>query len=476
MSAVDAEPTPPPTVISVRPSRGPSARRRGGHNDTLMWWLLFVLALVPLPLASNRPLFWALSALVVGAIGLVYVLTIWRSASPIRLPLRLVAVPAVLQVVLCLYLIVQALPLGFVPPLVLPADPTVLIPHPSISIMAGETWLMLLRQVSYAVFALLILQVATLESRRTRVFSALLIIICAYALWGLASLRLGDTILGLPKWAYQGSATSTFVNRNSFATFLAFGVCLASASFAQAILPSLRPGEATSRAPLGTITLHVVAMILLFAAVLATQSRMGLFVSVVGAVSVAGAALLRGRAGWPAAMAAVALAIGAACAGLYLFGDGLFERVGSLEQSAVVRTDFYQQILGLIGLRPLTGFGGGAFEQAYALVHQLPVNPDVVWDRGHNTYLTLWSELGIVFGSLPILIYALIFGQILLALVLRRGDWLPQAVALSVMLVGGLHSLVDFSLEIQANTYFFVALVSIGLGSTLFASRPKQSE
>ncbi len=242
------------------------------------------------------------------------------------------------------------------------------------------------------------------------------------------------------------------------------------------MLPSLRSGEPGTRAPLGNLALYVVAMILLFATVLATQSRMGLFVSVVGAVSVAGATLLRGRAGLPVALAAVGLALAAACAGLYLFGDGLFERVGSLEQSAVIRTDFYQQIIGLIGLRPLTGFGGGAFEQAYALVHQLPVNPDVTWDRGHNTYLTLWSELGIVIGSLPILLYCLIFGRIFLALVQRRGAWLPQAIALSVMLVGGLHSLVDFSLEIQANTYFFIALVSIGLGSTLFESRPRQAD
>ncbi len=41
-----------------------------------------------------------------------------------------------------------------------------------------------------------------------------------YALCGLvAELSGGQTIVGLEKWAYQDSLTSTFVNRNSFATF-----------------------------------------------------------------------------------------------------------------------------------------------------------------------------------------------------------------------------------------------------------------
>ena len=47
----------------------------------------------------------------------------------------------------------------------------------------------------------------------------LLLVIIACGVYALISLQSGDTILGLPKWAYLGSATGTFVNRNSFATW-----------------------------------------------------------------------------------------------------------------------------------------------------------------------------------------------------------------------------------------------------------------
>lgn len=59
-----------------------------------------------------------------------------------------------------------------------------------------------------------------------------------------------------------------------------------------------------------------------------------------------------------------------------------------------------------------------------------------------------------------------------MSLLNRNGSWLAQTIALSVMVVGALHSLVDFSLEVQANTFVFLSLVAVGLGSTTFKPAP----
>jgi O-antigen ligase len=137
----------------------------------------------------------------------------------------------------------------------------------------------------------------------------------------------------------------------------------------------------------------------------------------------------------------------------------------------VLRLDLYQQTLQLIAQRPLLGFGGGSFEWAYQLVHLPTVAPEFRWDRAHNTYLALWAELGVPVGSLVIVLIALIGGRVSKAMASGVGSWTAQAACLGVVVAGGLHSLVDFSLEIQANTLLFLAICAAGLAASLAVKR-----
>jgi len=50
-------------------------------------------------------------------------------------------------------------------------------------------------------------------------------------------------------------------------------------------------------------------------------------------------------------------------------------------------------------------------------------------------------------------------------------DWLAQTVAVAVIVLSAIHSLADFSLEIQANTFVFLALVACGASSTFQVSQ-----
>ena len=458
-------PQPVPVQVPVEhvPSHERSKRRR---NNTLYRVLLVIVALAPLPLGSNRPFFWAIWGGVIGLLAVLYATRQLQTRASLRSTLLDISAQAWLFLILCLYLVVQVLPIaGLIGVDTVVANALGEVTSSTISVAPSATLLMLLRMVTYGVFFYLVLQVTRSDNRRARLFDALLWIVTGHAIIGLVSLQAGDTILTIEKWAYLGSATGTFVNRNSFATFLAFGSTIA-ATLVVATLTREQPGRGR-RLPLSQLAIYGTCYLVIVSTVIATQSRMGLFVTVAGTISPVVLELLRRNSNRVLSLSILGLALAGLGVALTLYGSQLFERVGNIEGSTAIRTGLYEQILDLIRLRPWTGFGGGTFESAFPLVHQLPVNPDLTWDRAHNTYLGLWSELGVVFGSIPILIYLLTAVRLLVALIRREGSWSAPALALSVMLVGGLHSLVDFSLEIQANTFMFLVVTAAGLASTL---------
>lgn len=450
------------------------SRSRARHNDTLMWALLVILAIVPLPLGSNRPFFWTASATALGVIGAIYFFYMQRSGENLRVALSSMRLQMIAFCVLCAYLVFQILPIAGLLGLSTYASLGDLrIETASISIAPGTTFLMLLRMATYGLFFFLMLQLSRNDSRRALMLDAILAMISIYSLIGLLSLRLGDTNLGLPKWAYLGSATGTFVNRNSFATFLAFGICIAATLLVRILIRRIgqNPDEAKQANDGLRIVVYSAVYLLLMTTVVATNSRMGLFVSLAGTLTAF--VLSVGRGGGRQAVAVLVGLLGsviAVGAVLVVFGERMFERLGGVEKSAGTRFRLYDQVVAMIADRPVTGTGGGTFDLAFPLKHQLPVNPDVVWDKAHNTYLTLWSELGIFFGSIPILLFILVAFQLIRSMA-KGASQSSQTVALAVIIVGGLHSLVDFSLEIQANTFVFLALTALGLGAGLSRSR-----
>ncbi|WP_193335478.1 O-antigen ligase family protein [Devosia beringensis] len=453
---------------------GSDVWRNGKRSDKVLFWtMMIVIGLTPLPFGSNRPFFWALSATITGVTILFWAVTRGKQ-FPFGAILRDVGLQAWLFGLFLLFLVVQILPIG--PWLGVLAsgglDGLGAVPR-TISLAPGDTLLMLLRQATYAGFFFLMLQVASRDRPRSSSLDILLIIITANAVIGLASLSMGDTILGLEKWAYLGSATGTFVNRNSFATFLAFGVVLAMTQLLDVLTHWLesRPSDREIRASVPPLLLYLSALLLNFAAVVSSQSRMGFVVTLCGILTVIVLVVCRNAKLVPAMLGIVASGLFAVVCLLIAYGDGLLGRLDVLEKSTDVRLTFYRQVLELISLRPWTGFGGGAFELAFPLVHQLPVSGDVVWDKAHNSYLALWSELGLFAGSIPLLLLFLIAARILAAWRARRGSWRAQTVALGAIVVGGVHSTVDFSLEIQANTIMFLALIALGYATSLKSAK-----
>lgn len=455
----------------------PAATHRHRHHvvdsgDLLMWPLIALTALSPLPLGSNRPLAWTAMAIVVGALVVAAAVLKWRRAETFAFPLRSIALPTALYAGVLLFLVVQSLPIGDFIALGGVGRDDWIAPLRTLSLAPGATLLTLLQMGTYGLFFWLMLEVGASQTRRDLCLNLILWVIVAYAAIGIISLRLGDTILGMEKWAYQGSATATFVNRNSFATFVAFGAVIAVAQFAGTLHARMERRQRSASGPGSPAMLFVygLAIMVLLSAVVASNSRMGAFVTAGGIMTVLVIYLLRPLAKnrRRSRMLPVAALMAVAVAGIAaLYGGELLDRIGSLDRSSEQRADLYAQVVDLIARHPWTGIGGGAFELAFPLVHAEPVSIGVVWDKAHNTYLALWAELGIIFGSIPIILLGAM--AVLLVANIRQfsGSLRAQIVALGVIAVGGLHSLADFSLEIQANTLCFLALVALGVAPAL---------
>ncbi len=246
-------------------------------NDVLAGVLVAVVALAPIPLGSNRPFFWAMWAAIVGVAAAIYLLLLLLRRDALRFaPARLWA-PGLLILGLAGFLVVQVLPL-WPAGLLFPTAGGDAVLAGTLSLAPGSTWHVLLQLGTYVLFFFLVLQVAVNRARARILSVTILAVVAAHAAYGLVALTmLGDPLLFFEKWAYAGYATGTFVNRNSFATLLAFGAVLGTIVSLREISSGARPGLRP-----GPALVYVAQTGLIAAALLATGSRMGLIAALLG--------------------------------------------------------------------------------------------------------------------------------------------------------------------------------------------------
>ena len=450
-----------------RAHRSSMSRRSKGH-DYLGWALVATALLAPLPLGGIRAFFFMLYAVVVAVMGLFYAVGLYRGHVRPRLPLSAFAVPVILFGLVIVWLLVTLLPLGIGSAPEWAALAPISDVTGRITIGPGATFDMLVRYLTYALFFVLALQVAVEKQRAKLLFRLVYWGIAAHALLALASLTFfGDVLLFLPKDAYSGDATGAFVNRNSFATFAAFGAIMGVALvFGDDEEDIARSGLSRVLIRLG---FNVAPLALIGLALAFSHSRMGMLVAALGAGFVALVAVFRST-GMRRILAGILILIGVVT-GLVLANTGgvLFERMATVDRDADLRLAVYDQTLDLIAARPLTGYGGGTYEDAFRAVKGDPISPDLTFDAAHDLYLELAAELGIPAAIAVVLSVLLLAGTTALAAV-RRENWMIPTASAAVVLAGGVHSLVDFSLQIPAIVMMMLLILALGFAQ----SRPLQ--
>jgi O-antigen ligase len=397
-------------------------------------------------------------AAVVGLAGCWYgIALLFKRAGP-RRPLSAFRPETLGMIALLLYAAIQVLPLGLILPISVDL-PDGSLSAARLSLTPGDSWLALVSFGSFGLFTLLVLQVASNRRRARLMLAGLFAIVVAHALFALINLHyLGDTVLGLPKSQYEGFATGTFVNRNSFATFAAAGL-----SLGVALLFDLVRRERERSEPSLWLVVPAVGIGLVFiaSALLFSGSRMG---AVAGAAGVALVTLLAlvSAGERKRSTALVALGIGLALVGAVLaYGSGTLDRLALLDSTGEDRAELFSQVIAAIARRPLLGYGGGSFITAFPAFQHPPLSGELVWNKAHNTYLALWFEYGVIFGSIPILVVAALVARALSGLFSQSSRPLALAAA-GVVLTFSVHAIVDFSLEIQGNVYLMLTVLALG--------------
>jgi O-antigen ligase len=85
------------------------------------------------------------------------------------------------------------------------------------------------------------------------------------------------------------------------------------------------------------------------------------------------------------------------------------------------------------------------------------------WDKAHNTYLEVLQGLGLVFGAMLIASVVWLAWECIRGATARQRNATIPAIAASVSVLVGVHALVDFSLQIQAVTLTYMAVLGAGV-------------
>lgn len=439
-------------IDSVETSNESSSQYRS-LNAFIGGAIIAIVAISPIFVGSNRPIFWMFWTMVVGGLGLLYMFRTsrFRPQRPYRL--RQFTSFFALYGAFLTFALLQVIP---IPGL-----------GRSISDMADASLIGLLRMCGSFVFFALALEVSGRTSRGHWMSWAMYYTVGAHALWALISLNfLNDTTLWGEKSTYLGFATGTFVNRNSFATFLAMGLVVGVSLILE------KDGEAQLRHSKKLSVFNAyslqdfvrwMTLVPIVLALLATQSRAGYFVSVVGLLV---CITLMGHYVAPHKKRFYALislgCVVAATVGIVF--SGLLDRAILVENSADGRLALYKHIIPMILEHPFVGHGTDTFWSSFERGHSLELDSSKYWDLAHSSYLMLWFEYGLIFGSLPLIALGAIAVRIIHVMRRRPAQQRGPIAAISVLVLVALHSVVDFSLEIQANVFLFLAIIAVGLG------------
>ena len=433
------------------------------------------LAWVPFWLGSNDVLAWSLNAALFGGLAALYHLTLLVKGQSLPVPLSRVWLPITLVTLVGIWTALQAVswtPEAWHHPLWATVREALQGPAAgAVSLNREATTLALLRLLTAVAVFWLALQFGQNRGQARAFLYGIVVIGAIYAIYGLITHTLfPDTVLWLQKVAYLDSVTSTFINRNTYATYAGLGLVAGIALLTReiekvgegrtwkdkleyAIAGLLGPG----------LRLMALCLVLALALVL-TGSRAGITSTFAALLVFVALLALRTRssrlvaAGWTFAV------LGLIAALMGLAGEFYLDRLEQAGSDIGSRLDVYALTWHAALDRFWLGTGYGTFADAFPAYRDATISGfGRLWDKAHNTYVELVLGLGIPGALMLMAAIVVLVGQAVTAVRGDRGYGPAALAACAVTLLVDLHALVDFSLQIQAVTLTYVALLGLGV-------------
>ena len=436
-----------------------------------------LLALSPLPFASARPTWQWLWVLAVGLIAFSFLVRSRR--EQIQQWPRSIIISSGLVVVFILWGFVQAY-------MVLGTGTVIadLAPIKTVSVNPALTLSNTIFFLSHLIFFLGVFAYCSRREKAVNLLKVSGVIVAIYAAYGFIIYVSGnDTILWFKKWASPYSLTSTFVNRNSFAAYAAIGLqCLIAYSFfwVQDELAEGRTGRELYRHILETMMAKAwwlpLAIFLTISALLLTSSRAGVGAAFIGVLVLLLLSPNRYKQELGGGLKTIMITIGFLIIGIGIFalsGEALDQRLQA-DATVSMRFTAYPYMISAIMDNPITGFGLGTFDEVFRVYR----GPDVTvyFDRAHSDYIEIALTAGI--PAAIILVLACALPIFTLSSALKYGAQYRSFIALgiSVTLQLGLHSLVDFSLQMPAVSYTWLAVLAASMAIAVRCKRAAKTK
>ncbi|MFH1605260.1 MAG: O-antigen ligase family protein [Pseudomonadota bacterium] len=433
------------------------------------WLFVFYLGLLlwaPIPLGSNRPWSWAILELWVFALAIWWLLDFARGKARLSAALR-GAWPALLCAALWLaYVWLQLLPLPlgllqFLSPEAARWHAAAAWPLPAsvapLTLDRSGTLDGALKSAAYVAF--FALSLAFLDRRERIAAAAYTLVVSGFAqamYGGLASLSVPGE-----------SARGSFANRDHYAAYLV--MCL---SVGLGLLISELTGEVAQSwkqffrnviawilSPKMRLRLALVVMVV---ALVLTHSRMGNSSFFLSLLFTGGIALLLAKR---ASKSIVVLLVSLIIIDIFIVGayfgvQRVLDRIEQTNMETEDRDEIASDALRMWKDYPVFGSGLGSFRTVFLRYPQQDLG--ALYTHTHNDYLEFASETGVVGIALLGTLVFMSFLAALRAQIVRR-DPLMRALsfgALMAVIALGLHSTVDFNLQIPANALTFMLLLA----------------
>jgi len=346
----------------------------------------------------------------------------------------------------------------------------------SISVNRDQTTLALVRLMTAASVFWVALQLCRDSSRAGRLIESVAAIVAVYALYGIAAFAAAT---GRLPWfeatAARGYVTSAFINRNSFATYAGIGLIAVCGLIFRLYRDEMAAMEGSRRHRIASVieitgqggVLLLAAAFAILAALLLSGSRGGIVATALAVLVLAALTLWRGerRSGGRSTIAALAAVVVATV--YFGFGDALLGGLKAKGLGDTNRLAVYLITLRSILDAPLLGYGYGTFVDVFPMYRDQSLSPVGVWEQAHNTYLELLQGLGVVFGAMLIACVLLLALSCARGAITRRENSIIPAVAAGAACLVGVHALMDFSLQIQAVTLIFMAVLGAGVAQSV---------
>lgn len=448
----------------------------------ILYGIIALLCLAPAPFGSDRPIPIAIITALTGILSIYWGMFAARDKIFVRVSLAHIKWFAGAVFLTVLWAFFQAIPINIdgisndywhLAQQLLPEMHI----KSSISLNPHESWVGLYKILAYIMIFWLALQLCRSSNNCKKILFSLLVSGTIYALYGLMLKVTGaHKILWFEKTMYLDSLSSTFVNRNHYATYAGIVLIISLAMFINLLLEDISAKRKRDVYSLVIQSLFTKAMptlimvLIILASLILSNSRAGISASMLGVVffiffsSFTGALKKYRRI-------LVILFIGVVGMFYLMFmtgGDIVSHRFGHFKGDADFRGMLYAATANAISDAPLSGTGLGSFADVFKAYRDasFPVDFDELTDRAHNSYLELMLELGIPAALLLIGALAIIWFRVCSAIWRRRRNAYIPAISASACVLLGAHAFVDFSAQMPAITIIFLVLLAMGLAQS----------